>query len=587
MFRLYHQALRGFRRKSALAVALFALSGFAESLGIASLLPFLQGSLAKGEQHEYLGLRGDDLAGVALGALIVLGVVGASLKYTADVLVYRIQGGLEASLRSRMSRALFDMRWSAFATRSFGDTVKSLLTDGQAIGAGVSGMVSGLGYVTIAAVFVVIAAVISLEMTGATLVFGALVVLGYRVAGRRAQARSSKLSAQATVVTDLIEELFNNFKFYRSSGLRRRALDRADTVYREWGHDFVRVWSYQPATRLGFDVAGLAFITAVLAIAVLVVGNSAAEAFVFLALFYRLAPRLQLAQQGLLIARAQSVWWTMWKERYDAAIAAAEAPRGSIKLSGSPTVEARDVTYSYPGRDTPAVASVSWTLPQGECLAIVGDSGSGKTTMLDLVSGLLNPDTGTVRLDDADLRQVDVDAWQHRIGVVMQDAPVFFGTVLDNIAWGFDEPDRERAAQCVEQANFSDVVADLPEGLDTPVGHKGSLLSGGQRQRLALARALYREPWLLVLDEATSALDSESEQAIQRALRALKGTCSILLVAHRLKTVEMADRIVVLDDGRVAEAGTWSELADRDGGAFKRMLAMQGTSQHARDESAR
>jgi ABC-type multidrug transport system fused ATPase/permease subunit len=207
--------------------------------------------------------------------------------------------------------------------------------------------------------------------------------------------------------------------------------------------------------------------------------------------------------------------------------------------------------------------------------------------MLDLVSGLLNPDTGTVRLDDADLRQVDVDAWQHRIGVVMQDAPVFFGTVLDNIAWGFDEPDRERAAQCVEQANFSDVVADLPEGLDTPVGHKGSLLSGGQRQRLALARALYREPWLLVLDEATSALDSESEQAIQRALRALKGTCSILLVAHRLKTVEMADRIVVLDDGRVAEAGTWSELADRDGGAFKRMLAMQGTSQHARDESAR
>ena len=380
------------------------------------------------------------------------------------------------------------------------------------------------------------------------------------------------------MVTDLIEELFNNFKFYRSSGLRRPALDRADKVYREWGHDFVKVWSYQPATRLGFDVAGLAFITAVLAIAVLVVGNSAAEAFVFLALFYRLAPRLQLAQQGLLVARAQSVWWTMWKERYDAAVAAAEAPLGSVTLPGGPTVVARDVTYTYPGRDTPAVSDVSWTLPRGECLAIVGDSGSGKTTMLDVVSGLLTPSSGAVLLDDVNLSDVNVDAWQHRVGVVMQDAPVFFGTVLDNIAWGFDEPDRERAAQCVEQANFSDVVAGLPEGLDTPVGHKGSLLSGGQRQRLALARALYREPWLLVLDEATSALDSESEQAIQRAAALLKGTCSILLVAHRLKTVEMADRIVVLADGRVAETGTWSELAGRADGAFKRMFTLQGTT---------
>lgn len=163
----------------------------------------------------------------------------------------------------------------------------------------------------------------------------------------------------------------------------------------------------------------------------------------------------------------------------------------------------------------------------------------------------------------------------------MQDAPVFFGTVLENVAWGDDEPDAARASRCAEQASFADVIAALPQGLDTQVGHRGSLLSGGQQQRLALARALYRDPWLLVLDEATSALDSESEQAIQAALRALKGSCSILLVAHRLKTVEMADRIVVLSDGSVVESGTWSDLAGRTDGAFRRMLTLQGTTPSA------
>jgi ABC-type multidrug transport system fused ATPase/permease subunit len=555
----------------------FALSGLFEGLGIASLLPFLQASLNNAHGDEYFGLRGDELAGAALGALLLLGGAAAVLRYLADLRLYRIQANLEASMRQRMTAALFAMRWTSYSSISFGDAAKSVLSDGQQVGTGINGLVSGLGYSTIALVFVVVAALISLELTAITVAFGVAMMVVYRMSGRHAARRGRKLSDQATAVTDLVEELFNNFKYYRSTGLQAPAIERADCVYSEWRDDFVRVWRYQPATRLGFDVAGLTFIAGVLAIAVLVLGNSAADAFVFLALFYRLSPKLQLAQQGLLLAKAQGSWWIAWKERYDFARSQVVSAPGSLRLTSRPTIAAEAVSFVYPGRAEPALRDVTWTLPPGGCLAIVGESGSGKTTMLDLVTGLLAPSSGSLWLDDSNLTAIDRDWWQKRIGLVMQDAPVFYGTIFENITWGA-ERDSQRATRCAAQANIDDLISKSPDGLDAQVGHRGSMLSGGQRQRLALARALYRDPWLLVLDEATSALDTESEQAIQRALVALKGTCSILLVAHRLKTVEMADSIVVLTDGAIVESGSWEDLAVRRSGAFRRMLELQGTS---------
>jgi ABC-type multidrug transport system fused ATPase/permease subunit len=180
-----------------------------------------------------------------------------------------------------------------------------------------------------------------------------------------------------------------------------------------------------------------------------------------------------------------------------------------------------------------------------------------------------------LELDDVNLADVDRSWWQQRIGLVMQETPIFQGTLLDNIAWLDDEPDRDRALECAQRAHMTDVLAALPEGLDTPVGHRGSRLSGGQRQRVALARALYREPWLLVLDEATSALDAASELVIKQALADLKGQLSIVLVAHQLRIVDVADEILVLEQGRVIERGTWEALAGEPGGHFRAMLDLQ------------
>ena len=579
MLRSYLEALKGFRRATAWCILLFALSGVFESLGIAALLPFMETTIDESSKKELFGLRGDDLAIAALTVLVVLGILSAILRYVAHSRLFRVQADVEASLRSRMTAALFAMRWTEFHRMSFGDSAKSVLTEGESIGRGVNSLVLGLGSAIIALVFAATAIVVSLELTAVTMAFAIGVLVVYRAAGRKAHASGRDLSGQSTVVTELANDLFNNYKFYRSTGVSDQALRRANSVFRRWADGFSRMNRYQPLTRLGFDVAGLAFIASVLAIGVVVLDIDAAQGFVFLALFYRLAPKLQIAQNGLLIAQTQSAWWDTWKARYKSALEARDEPSGTQIIVANPTIDFQDVSFTFSGGAVRVLDHVSCRLPAGDCLAIVGESGSGKTTLLDLVTGLLRPSAGSITLDGVPLSDVDLGDWQRRIGLVMQDPPIFFGTVLDNIAFSDPEPDRERAMHAARLAHVAAVIEALPEGLDTRVGLQGSRLSGGQRQRLALARALYGEPWLLVLDEATSALDSESEREIQTALTALKGSCSILLVAHRLKTVELADRIVVLAGGRVVEEGEWGDLAERRQGVFKRMLELQATTQ--------
>ncbi|MGH7291382.1 MAG: ATP-binding cassette domain-containing protein, partial [Myxococcota bacterium] len=391
MFRLYGEALQGFRRASATCVALFACSGLFESLGIAALLPFMQSSIGEESNKKFLGLEGDNLAGAALSVLLVLGVLSAVMRYVATTRLYRIQADVEASLRARMTTALFGMRWTTFHKMSFGEAAKSVLSEGEAIGRGVNGLVNGIGSALIALVFAATAIVVSVELTAVTVGFAVVVLLVYRTAGRRARAKGRDLSEQSAIVTELANDLFNNYKFYRSTGVRERALERAATVYRAWADGFARTMRFQPSTRLTFDVGGLVFITGVLGIGVLVARTGAAEAFVFLALFYRLAPKLQQAQSGLLIAHTQSAWWETWKERYEGALAARDVDTGSRVLEANPSIEFAHVSFAFGADQVSVLDDVSWRLPAGECLAVVGESGSGKTTTLDLVTGLLRP----------------------------------------------------------------------------------------------------------------------------------------------------------------------------------------------------
>ncbi|HET7370944.1 MAG TPA: ATP-binding cassette domain-containing protein, partial [Gammaproteobacteria bacterium] len=238
-------------------------------------------------------------------------------------------------------------------------------------------------------------------------------------------------------------------------------------------------------------------------------------------------------------------------------------------------IEFRDVRFAYDAAKGDVLAGVTCGIEAGATLALVGHSGSGKSTLANLLPRFYDPREGSVRLDGRDLREYRLDDLRQQIALVSQDVTLFNDTLAHNIAYGvLENTDRKAIEAAAEAAHALDFIRALPDGLDTIVGDRGLLLSGGQRQRIAIARALLKDAPILILDEATSALDVAAERHIQQALEELMRNRTTLVIAHRLSTVENADRIVVLDKGRVVETGTHSSLLAAEG-AYASLYRLQ------------
>lgn len=252
-----------------------------------------------------------------------------------------------------------------------------------------------------------------------------------------------------------------------------------------------------------------------------------------------------------------------------------KTPRArSLKLSGR--LEFREVSFSYPTReDVGVLKNLNFSVQPGEKIALVGPSGAGKSTIINLLMRLYPVAQGSILADGQPIREMNLTAYRENIGIVPQEVMLFGGSIRENIAYGKPGATDDEIVEAARQANAWEFISTFPEGLATLVGDRGVKLSGGQRQRIAIARAILKNPSILILDEATSSLDAQSEQLVKDALEKLMANRTTLIIAHRLTTIRTADRILVIKDGHIAEQGTHSDLAAKVNGIYSNLLKLQ------------
>ncbi|EKA7353522.1 lipid A ABC transporter ATP-binding protein/permease MsbA [Vibrio vulnificus] len=394
-----------------------------------------------------------------------------------------------------------------------------------------------------------------------------VVAMGIGIVSKRFRKISKSMQTVMGVVTSSAEQMLKGHKVVLSYGGQDIERERFDKVSNQMRQQTMKLVTAQAAANPIIQMIASVAIVVVLYLASI---DSIKEQLtpgtftvVFSAMFGLMRPLKALTsvtsqfQRGMAAAQTLFALVDLEPEK-NTGTHSVERAQGDVSV--------KDISFTYLGAERPALTHVSFDIPRGKTVALVGRSGSGKSTIANLFTRFYDVDSGEIQLDGVDIRDYELKNLRTQFAVVSQNVHLFNDTIANNIAYAAgDKYSREDIERAAELAHAMEFISKMENGLDTMVGENGASLSGGQRQRVAIARALLRDAPVLILDEATSALDTESERAIQSALDELQKNKTVLVIAHRLSTIEKADQILVIDDGAVVERGSHSELIEKDG----------------------
>jgi len=513
--------------------------------------------------------------GFWLFGLLFVGLT--ALKSFAEVLirhaVLRIKYSVLGGLVDGALATFFKARWGFFSGAEQGRLMSTLNKEvpniGDTLGALTTLLAQLVQLATYLAVPMWLNPVMTLTALGLALLFGAPFLLLHRLSYRLGQNNVES----GNVYTATLNEVLGAARLILGFGRQAEARERTMASYRGHMHATLRSQTLMAAIQKLYQPLALLAAVVAMGYAVQQQARISELAAVMWSLIAAVPILSALVQGNISISNfLPSYEQLVSLRRSAAAFHEIEGARVFEKLERG--IELKSVDFIYPGRER-TLQGVSLEIPKGRMVALVGESGSGKSTVADLVLGLQVPNQGEVLIDGVPLGDWKQNSFRERVGYVPQDPLLFHASVRDNLLWSFSRAPEQDLWTALERANAAEFVKQLPQGIDTLVGDRGTRLSGGQRQRIALARALLRRPDLLILDEATSSLDSESERLIQQSIERLAEDSTVLVIAHRLSTIARANRVYVLREGRIIEEGSFADLVAKSGGVLNAMIAAQ------------
>jgi ATP-binding cassette subfamily C protein len=573
------------------AVVIMTLTSLTEGLGVALLFPILQVAgfdlTNQGHVGHYTGevralLVHSGLApSLWLATLLLIFMLVMALRSLfsrmQSVLTFRTALTYELALSRRLYRAIIQADWLFLVRRRSSDFTHALTAELARVTTCTYLLIGTLANSILALVYIALALKLSARMTWLVLATGAVLLLLSRrwmqAVRQSGTAVSESVSEVYAAATEHLQNL-KAMKFYDAQTSDFAMFSSLQSTALEQGLASTRS---QAAAAFWFEAGSLIMLGAIVFASLQVLRVAPASILLLLAVFTRLIPRLAAGQNQFQALLSEIPAFENLTAIYRDCLANAEVP--TTAKSGpslAHEIHLQRISFRYEAQRPLVLDDLSLTIAAGKATAIAGASGAGKSTIADLVTGLLAPMTGQVLIDGVELTAQAARAWRRHVGYVAQDTVLFHDTVRANLRWANPAASEQEMKEGLTLA-AAEFVFDLPQGLDTTVGDRGMLLSHGQRQRIALARALLRKPGLLILDEATSSLDFENERRILDAIERLQGRTTVLLIAHRVSAIQRAQMIFIVENGRVAESGDWQSLSRSPSHRVASLFRLQDT----------
>ncbi len=559
-------------------ILLGTLSSLAEGLGLSLFIPFLQtfgqtnsqlesgSSLLRFFNQLFIEVPADSRALVIPLCIFGTVVLKNLLSYTNTLLSSWLFLQMAYHLISRVFNQLLSVGFSFLELQPSSKLLNILNTETWRTCDAWQTLFNIIINICTILVFITLLLMISWQLTiGVTI---ALTLVSLIV--QRVTRSAKKLGLQVVQTNEHLAhrmlEGFNGMKVIRSFGHESYEQERFEQSLRQVNSALMKLQTVQAVPTSLSEVLAVAVLVSILILTLQTKDQSNLPVLLtFIFILYRLQPAIkQLDSSRVKLASLRgSVENVMYfLNRSDKPY----IDSGSTQFKGlNKGIYFEYVSFKYSHVDKYALQDITISIPPGKTTAIVGQSGAGKSTLVNLICRFYDVTDGEIYVDNCPLRELDLDSWRKRIAIVSQDVHIFSTTIRENIAYGRLDATDDEIATAAQYANAHEFISKLPEGYDTKVGDRGMRLSGGQRQRIALARAIIRDPEILILDEATNALDSVAENLIQEAINTLSQNRTVIVIAHRLSTIEQADQILVLKDGRIVEQGKLQDLLELDG----------------------